>query len=153
MFTKNDLRVGDVCITRCGITMIAQPHLNSFICISGWTDMYNYNEKLENVHGRDYDIVRVFRPEHGSQCSFSRYAYSTAEIVYEEPTSIGEDIALGICQAIGSSEWITDKWGSYVRHCASCSYRPGYSEKYKGPHYTKYCPACGKLMLNYKELI
>ena len=88
MFTKKDLRSGDVCIQRSGDVMIYIDCFNGVFVrkdncdtVKGWND---------NLCGSDiyddtgfFDIMKVYRPEEPYQCQFSENEYTKGRRVFD----------------------------------------------------------------------
>lgn len=83
-FTKADLRNGDVCVYRNGKSCIALVDLDALVSVTGYNLLHSFNNNLTDSCGQsDYDIVKVFRPEHAGQCQFFEEYYSKGKLVFE----------------------------------------------------------------------
>lgn len=99
LFTKADLKNGDVCVYRNGKSCIALVDLDALVSVTGYNLLHSFNNNLTDSCGQsDYDIVKVFRPEHAGQCQFFEKDYSKGKLVFDrskiEPVEITlEEIA------------------------------------------------------------
>ena len=87
MFTKKDLRNGDVCVLNNGDASIYVDLLGGvFICTTGYDVSRNWKENLTDVFGRvndAFDIVKVYRPKEPYQCCFDDSLYSDGDLVFD----------------------------------------------------------------------
>lgn len=87
MFTKKDLRNGDVCVLNNGDASIYVDLLGGvFVCITGYNVSRNWKENLTNVVNRvndAFDIVKVYRPKEPYQCCFDDSLYTDGDLVFD----------------------------------------------------------------------
>lgn len=87
VFTKKDLKNGDVIVRRNGWVEIVCVDLGVFITTNGWNDRSELNDDLTDSDNRwfdsdEYDIVEVYRPKEKCQCQFNPDCYEKGELVY-----------------------------------------------------------------------
>lgn len=83
IFTKNDLKTGDVCVLRNQEVLITIIDLNCFVSQYNTTSIDNYNDDLSNVYTRTFDIMNIYRPKLQDECSFDANDYGNGEHVFE----------------------------------------------------------------------
>lgn len=84
MFTKNDLKNGDVIKKRNGNIEILVLPLGTLVCDDGhFNDFGDIRDDLINKNGNCNDIVAVRRPTRVSHCRFSAFADEFGELVYD----------------------------------------------------------------------
>lgn len=99
VFTKSDLKNGDVLILQNGNVEIVIPGIGTRITKNGRFHWFSLlNEDLTNDSGREYDIVKVYRPKSTDQCSFKEEFFEKGELVFKrdkmEPVEVTlEEIA------------------------------------------------------------
>lgn len=84
-FTKSDLRSGDVVVERRGDVAIVCVETGALIYQDGWSDFAKICEDLTDENESKYDIMKVYRPQHPSQCQFCG-CYKDGELVYDRDT-------------------------------------------------------------------
>lgn len=108
MFTKSDIKNGDVIVRRNGEVEIAIVDLGVFISPDGWN---NYDNILEDLTAEDgwlddnqWDIVKVIRPKHKRECQFRCPEYKDwGEVVYDrerdtkKPLYNGKVVCVDLC--------------------------------------------------------
>lgn len=97
-FTKQDLKNGDVCVLRNGAAVIAIPEIDILRGKIGLNYLKNYFDNLKGKTGSMLDIIRVYRPKVGFQCSWDAHVFTEGELVYDrekfEPVEVTiEEIA------------------------------------------------------------
>ena len=87
VFTKSDLKNGDVIVRQNGSVEIVMLDLGMLITCDGWN---NLNEVMDDLTDEDsyyfddgYDIVKVYRPVEKYHCSFTPSHYEHGELVYD----------------------------------------------------------------------
>lgn len=103
MFTKYDLRNGDVIIRRNGWVEIAIPEVKAFLAENGGYDRIDsINEDLtdngNSKSSKQFDIVKVYRPIYPCNCSFKKSNFECGKLVFDraaiEPVEVTlEEIA------------------------------------------------------------
>lgn len=99
VFTKSDLKNGDVLVKRNGYVEIVIPEIGARITKNGRFNWFSLlNEDLTNDDGREYDIVKVYRPKSPGQCSFKEEFFEKGELIFKrdkmEPVEVTlEEIA------------------------------------------------------------
>ena len=84
MFTKNDLRNGDVILKRNGNTEIVVLPLGTIVVKHfGYNLLDDINDDLTSKVYSKYDIVAVRRPTNASECRFDAFEVECGELVYE----------------------------------------------------------------------
>ena len=84
MFTKNDLKNGDVIKKRDGAVEILVLPLGTLICSDGhFNDISDIRDDLTNKNGYFHDIVAVRRPTDKHHCKFRAFADELGELVYD----------------------------------------------------------------------
>lgn len=83
VFTKSDLKNGDVVVLRNGDVQIAIVDLGLFITRSGFNRIKDWDESLKEVEYEEceWDIVQVFRPTEDWHCQFNSSSHGT--LVYD----------------------------------------------------------------------
>lgn len=103
LFTKNNLKTGDVVKYRNGEVGIVFAELGSILFKD---DSY---EKLERIEYNltvpefsNYDIMAVRRPTNSYECRFGAFEHELGELVYERKEPIVEEMTLEeVCEALG----------------------------------------------------
>lgn len=84
VFTKSDLKNGDVIVRRNGSVEIAIVDRNVFITKHGWNKLADVNDDLTDIDSdfgdNEWDIVKVYRPKVCHQCQFETEDHG--ELVY-----------------------------------------------------------------------
>lgn len=99
VFTKSDLKNGDVLILQNGNVEIVIPEIGARITKNGHFNWFSLlNEDLTNDDGKEYDIVKVYRPKSPGQSSFKEEFFENGELVFKrdkiEPVEVTlEEIA------------------------------------------------------------
>ena len=91
MFTKSDLKNGDVIVRRNGNVEIAIVDLGVFVDKTGWNDLDRVNDDLTNSSSwRDsWDIVKVIRPNRKYHCQFCCVEHDGwGELVYDRERDV-----------------------------------------------------------------
>lgn len=88
VFTKKDLKNGDVIVRRNGWVEIVCVDLGVLITAGGWNNLSELNDDLtdndnEYFNSDEYDIVEVYRPKDKYQCQFNPECYKKGELVYD----------------------------------------------------------------------
>lgn len=84
VFTKSDLENGDILIQQNGNVEIVIPEIGTRITKNGRFHWFSLlNEDLTNDSGREYDIVKVYRPKSPGQCSFKEEFFEKGELVFK----------------------------------------------------------------------
>ena len=107
VFTKSDLKNGDVIVRRNGKVSIVILDLGVLIARDGWDTLSEINDDLTDIDcfGRDdeWDVVKVYRPTDKWQCQFSDLGYTRGELVYdrerdtEKPLYNGKVVCTSLC--------------------------------------------------------
>ena len=98
-FTKADLKTGDVIKRRNGWVEIVNLELGMLIRKSGWDDLDSIKKDLTDI-GEEYDIVKVRRPKHKSDCQFDAFERQLGILVYERKEP--EEMTLAeVCRLLG----------------------------------------------------
>lgn len=100
LFTKSDLRNGDVCVQSDGIVAIAIVDIGCLLVKDGYNMLDDFNENLEynDSEFNILDIVKVYRPKNPYQCQFDSFSFEEGELVFDraaiEPVEVTlEEIA------------------------------------------------------------
>ena len=101
VFSKSDLRNGDVLVKRDGCVEIAIPEVGVRLTESnGYNNISDLGEDLKysgfSLGGSD--VIKVYRPKYPYQCSFKRSAFTEGELIFNrdaiEPVEVTlEEIA------------------------------------------------------------
>jgi hypothetical protein len=84
VFTKNDLKNGDVIKRANGNVSIFIENLGVFVSTSGWMPLNKVCDDLTHTrHDRGWDIVQVRRPIAPYNCQFSAFDTNMGELVYD----------------------------------------------------------------------
>jgi hypothetical protein len=84
MFTKSDLRNGDIILRRDGHVSIAIADLGVFVSPFGFMPFHKTNEDLTDHEGdSEWDIVAVRRPVNKHDCQFTAFKHNLGELVYD----------------------------------------------------------------------
>jgi hypothetical protein len=104
MFTKNDLKTGDVVKYRNGDIGIVFVELGSILFKDDSFERLDlFKEDLTVIPDvREYDIVAVRRPTVSHECRFSAFEHDLGELVYEREEVKVEEMTLEeVCEALG----------------------------------------------------
>lgn len=82
IFTKTDLRSGDVIIKRNGAVEIVCVETGTLICCNGFNFLRQINENLTSRNGHIYDIIDIYRPESPQHCAFFKENYEQGRHIY-----------------------------------------------------------------------
>ena len=86
MFTKKDLRTGDVILKRNGKTeIVVLPFGTLVVKAVGYNLLDDIRDDLTSKVDSDYDIVAVRRPTKASECRFDAFEGAFGELVYKRP--------------------------------------------------------------------
>ena len=84
MFTKKDLRNGDVIKKRNGAVEVVVLPLGTLVVKGyGYNLLEDINDDLTSEINSKYDIVAVRRPIHPGNCAFNAFEDALGELVYE----------------------------------------------------------------------
>lgn len=84
VFTKKDIKNGDVVLRRNGDVEIVCLPLGTLICNGcWWNDFDSINLDLTHILGEDYDIVAVRRPIEPHHCCFDAFTRELGKLVYD----------------------------------------------------------------------
>lgn len=88
MFTKSDLKTGDVIKRRDGSVQIVIKEFDVLVSRDGWDDLRDITETLDFCSpnlgtDRNYDIVEVRRPNYKYEVQFAAFLHGWGTIVYE----------------------------------------------------------------------
>lgn len=87
VFTKSDLKNGDIIVRRNGWVEVVIVDLNVLLCRDGgWNTLSDVKADLTDVDSEyddKYDIVKVYRPTEEHHCCFSISGYTQGELVYD----------------------------------------------------------------------
>lgn len=88
MFTKKDLKNGDVCVTASKKVFIAFPEANSLIygsssSVGGSVPLYNYTDDLKSRLDMKDNINKIYRPNNLEQISFNPAIYGKGTLVFD----------------------------------------------------------------------
>ncbi len=73
-FTKSDLQDFDFVVLRCGKTLCVNTNFNILFSRDGdLTQLENYRDDLTDIDIKDFDIMKVYRPNSPVQCCFDNY--------------------------------------------------------------------------------
>lgn len=87
-FTRNDLKTGDIIVTRDKAVGLVITQKNAIIYPSGDYDVidWNYNDDLTSMDEDAYDIVRVYRTTDSDPLGYRNYK-EDGDLVFESPTA------------------------------------------------------------------
>lgn len=87
-FTRNDLKTGDIIVTRDKAVGLVITQKNAIIYPSGDYDVidWNFNDDLTSMAEDDYDIVRVYRTMDCDPLGYTNYE-EDGDLVFESPTA------------------------------------------------------------------
>lgn len=84
VFTKSDLKNGDVLIKRNGCVEIAIPETGITIMEDGHINEFiDINEDLTSRIFDAFDIVKVYRPKETYQCDFANYYFTQGKLIFD----------------------------------------------------------------------
>ena len=84
MFTKKDLKNGDVIKKRNGNVEILVLPLGTLVCSCGEFNFFSdIRDDLTSKNGSEYDIVAVRRPTEAYHCKFRAFKDEVGELVYD----------------------------------------------------------------------
>ena len=110
VFTKSDLKNGDVIVRRNGWVEIVIVDLNVLVTNNeGWNDLSDVREDLTDIDSEDdfdYDIVKVYRPREKHQCVFNKLGYTKGELVYDRERDTKKPLYNGkvVCIEVGINQ-------------------------------------------------
>lgn len=100
IFTKADLKTGDVVKFRNNNVAIVNGELKTFITMNGFLDFDDFNDDLTEHDYGEWDIIAVRRPNEKYDCKFTAFNWNCGTLVYERP--IVEEMTLAeVCKALG----------------------------------------------------
>ena len=110
MFTKRNLKGGDVVLHHNGIVSIFIENLGILVHPEGSHGLWDYKNDLTHVLCNDFNIVAVRRPNTVLDCNFSAFANKSGKRVFPvKPTPQTGDrirvVADGFCHG-GNSDWL-----------------------------------------------
>ena len=91
MFTKSDLKNGDVIVRRNGSVEIAIVDLGVFITKDGWNNLKTLADDLtdgEYPIDKDWDIMKVYRPVKNYHCQFYPDNYKKGDLVFDRERDV-----------------------------------------------------------------
>lgn len=95
MFTKKDLKNGDVCVCRDEDTYIAIPDVNCLKNKDGYNYIREYNDDLTiKSPYPQFDIIKVYRPQESYQCSFDKSQYSEGNLVFDRKRDPAQELTV-----------------------------------------------------------
>lgn len=84
MFTKKDLKNGDVILRANGEVSIFIENLEMFVSTDGWMPLDKVCDDLTHHNSnREWDIVEVRRPKVKYECQFGAFRNNLGELVYD----------------------------------------------------------------------
>lgn len=83
VFTKADLKNGDVIKKRNGDVEILVLPLGTLVCKSGYNDLEDIHDDLTSKCGDKFDIEAVRRPTRNWHCAFRAFDDELGELVYD----------------------------------------------------------------------
>jgi len=89
-FTKADLHNGDVVVKRDGSVNIVCFETGTLICKNGFNKLISINDDLTyNGYGsKEFDIIKVYRPNEAWQCQFDESGYTKGSLVFDRERDI-----------------------------------------------------------------
>ena len=102
MFTKADLKTGDVLLRRDGTVEIYNGELDVFILQSHWNDPSNTRLDLTSKINKNADIMAIRRPVTKSDCIFGAFeeGYERGVLVYQRK-EVEEMTLEEVCKLLG----------------------------------------------------
>lgn len=100
MFTKSNLKTGDVVKYRDGTIGIVNHELGTVIRKNDWYDLDYMREDLTDKKEPTFDIVAVRRPQSKDDCHFSAFSDNWGVIVYERK-EVEEMTLAEVCKLLG----------------------------------------------------
>lgn len=102
MFTKADLKNGDVIKRRNGWVEIVCLETGTLIARSGFNEIKDIKDDLTDACGTEYDIVAVRRPKRPCECKFCAFDEEYGDLVYDrERDTVREMTVAEIEKALG----------------------------------------------------
>lgn len=98
VFTKKDLKNGDVVRFRNGKTGIVITDVNVIVTNDGWLRFGDYDSNLiknGTCSLGDYDIVEVRRPTEPGECQFSAIEEHFGDLVYDRERDTVKEMTIG----------------------------------------------------------
>lgn len=103
IFTKADLKTGDVILRRNGDVEIVNGELEMFIRKNGFTDFGGINDDLTAAFGgKSWDIIAVRRPVSRCDCVFNAFENERGDLVYEREEPVEMTLA-EVCELLGKN--------------------------------------------------
>lgn len=90
MFTKNDLKNGDVVICRNGTVEIVCVETDTLITRDGFNCLSDIQYDLCDNLDLNWDIMKVRRPAKQSDCNFSAFEYHYGNLVFDRDSEINQ---------------------------------------------------------------
>lgn len=105
VFTKSDLKNGDVIVRRNGSVEIAIVDLGVLVTKGSWNNLKDLKADLtdcDSLDENEWDIVKVYRPIEKYHCQFSDDAYTKGKLVYDrerdtKPLYNGKVVCVDLC--------------------------------------------------------
>lgn len=88
VFTKKDLKSGDVIKKRDGSISIVVLPLGTLVCKDSWNSLDDINDDLTSKIDKMFDIVGVRRPNIQGQCGFYAFDCDYGELVYDRERDV-----------------------------------------------------------------
>lgn len=112
MFTKSDLKNGDVCVTASGRVFMAMPEFDRFECKDLTLYFNAYTDDLKCKIDMDSNINKVYSPTSVRQISFNPEKYERGILVFdrsaEEKKTEEEKTVREVKRAAKVGEWVRD---------------------------------------------
>ena len=112
VFTKSDLKDGDIVLKRNGDVEIAIPSVGVFVRVAGFNSFNIFNDDLTSTLKDKYDIVEVRRPNKPSDCVFECFDFCKGEVVYNrerDSEPVVEMTLEEVCEALGKKIKIVEE--------------------------------------------
>ena len=100
IFTKADLKTGDVVNFRNELVGIVNRDLEMIICVDGFESLDSIRSDLTHARKKQFDIVEVRRPKNKGDCAFNAIRCKWGTLVYERQEA--EEMTLEqVCKLLG----------------------------------------------------
>ena len=105
IFTKSDLKDGDMTLRRNGVVEVVILSLGVLTGAKGYMLLADINEDFSDINGdEDWDVIEVRRPNHPYDCQFTCFESDLGEVVYNrerDSEPVVEMTLKEVCEALG----------------------------------------------------
>lgn len=114
MFTKNDLKSGDVIVRRNGNVEIVCLETRTLITRNGFNMLEDTRDDLTEISSKEWDIMQVYRPTEPHHCQFKESVYKQGRLVFDR--EVEEDNSFIYPNGKTAKENHIDMWNYLADH-------------------------------------